>query len=46
VYKVFIVQIYCRVCYLRYHGPGGKNNYGDKTTIAAEADDAADACIR
>jgi len=39
-------EIYCRVCYLRYHGPGGKNNYGDKTTIAAEADDAADACIR
>ena len=39
-------EVYCRTCYLRYHGPGGKNNYGDKTHVAAEDSDVNDACIR
>lgn len=38
-------DIYCKVCYLRFWGPGGKNNYGDKTRFETEDDDP-DACLR
>ncbi len=42
---VFICQVYCRVCYLKNFGPGGKNKFGDKTHFEAEDADP-DACIR
>ncbi len=38
-------EVYCRVCYLRAFGPGGKNKYGDKTYFEAEDADP-DACLR
>lgn len=38
-------EVYCRTCYLRFHGPGGKNKYGEKTPFPTE-DDAPDACVR
>ena len=42
----FYFQIYCRVCYLRAYGPGGKNKYGDFTPITSEDNDCPDNCVR
>lgn len=39
-------KVYCRVCYLRAYGPGGKNKYGDSTPYPVENDESPDACIR
>jgi len=39
-------EIYCRVCYRRAFGPGGKNKFGDKTFFEAEDADKAKACLR
>lgn len=38
-------QVYCKVCYLRNYGPGGKNKYGEKTKFETDEDDA-EACVR
>merc|ERR1712045_935499 len=26
-------EVYCKVCYKRYHGPGGHNKFGEKTEL-------------
>ena len=39
-------EIYCRVCYLKAYGPGGKNKYGDATPYPVEDEEAPDCCIR
>jgi len=40
-------EIYCRVCYLRAYGPGGKNKYGDFTPGANSDDnECPDNCVR
>ncbi|TRY73464.1 hypothetical protein TCAL_02229 [Tigriopus californicus] len=38
-------EAYCKVCYLKNHGPGGKNKYGDKTHVDIDESDP-EACIR
>lgn len=38
-------EIYCKVCYLRHWGPGGRNAYNDKTLFKTDASDE-DACVR
>lgn len=38
-------EVYCRTCYLRAYGPGGKNKFGEKTPFPAE-DESPDACVR
>ena len=38
-------EVYCRVCYLRNFGPGGKNKYGEKTLFETDEEDP-DSCIR
>ncbi len=45
VFLLLFPQVYCRVCYLKNFGPGGKNKYGDKTHFEAEDADP-DACLR
>lgn len=42
----FLLQVYCRVCYLRAYGPGGKNKYGEVTPFPVESEDAPEACVR
>ena len=45
--KIDSFQIYCRVCYLRAYGPGGKNKYGDFTPGAnSEDNECPDNCVR
>ena len=39
-------EVYCRVCYLKAYGPGGKNKYGDSTPYPVEDEEAPDSCIR
>ncbi|CAB4062558.1 unnamed protein product [Lepeophtheirus salmonis] len=39
-------EVYCRVCYLRHHGPGGKNMYGDKTHVDAVGEENLQSCGR
>merc|ERR1719384_1293044 len=39
-------EVYCRVCYLRAYGPGGKNKYGDATPYPVENEGDEDACVR
>lgn len=39
------LQAYCKVCYLKNHGPGGKNKYGDKTHVDIDESNP-EACIR
>ena len=38
-------EIYCKVCYRKYHGPGGKNNFGEKCQSQTDDSDE-DACVR
>ena len=38
-------QVYCKICYKRYHGPGGHNKFGEKTTFPCD-DESPEACIR
>jgi hypothetical protein len=38
-------EVYCRVCYLRAYGPGGKNKFGEVTPVAVD-DGEPDACVR
>ena len=38
-------QVYCKVCYGKFHGPGGKNMFGDKTPFPTDESDS-DACVR
>jgi len=39
-------EVYCRVCYLRAYGPGGKNKFGDATPYPVENEESNDACVR
>jgi cysteine/glycine-rich protein len=39
-------EVYCRVCYLRAFGPGGKNKFGDATPYPVENEESNDACGR
>jgi len=39
-------EVYCRVCYLKAYGPGGKNKYGDSTPFPVEDEESPEACIR
>ena len=39
-------EVYCRVCYLRAYGPGGKNKYGDATPYPVEDEECPEACVR
>jgi len=38
-------DIYCKVCYLRFWGPGGKNKFGEKSIYETDDSDP-DACFR
>ena len=38
--------MYCRVCYLRAYGPGGKNKYGEANPVAMDDESAPEACVR
>ena len=40
--------MYCKVCYLRAFGPGGKNKYGDASAspFPVENEEDPDACVR
>jgi len=38
-------EVYCKVCYLRFHGPGGHNKYGEKDTFPCD-EESPEACIR
>merc|ERR1712088_561497 len=38
-------EVYCKVCYLRYHGPGGHNKFGEKTTFPCD-EESPEACVR
>jgi hypothetical protein len=38
-------EVYCKVCYLRYHGPGGHNKFGEKTAFPCD-EESPEACIR
>jgi len=39
-------EVYCRVCYLRAYGPGGKNKYGEANPVAMDDESAPEACVR
>ena len=44
---IFVLfQVYCRVCYLRAYGPGGKNKYGEANPVAMDDESAPEACVR
>jgi len=38
-------EVYCKVCYRKFWGPGGKNRLGEKDKVECEEDDP-DACVR
>jgi len=38
-------EVYCKTCYLRFHGPGGKNKYGEKTPFPTD-EESPEACVR
>jgi len=38
-------EVYCKVCYLRHHGPGGHNKFGEKTAFPCD-EESPEACIR
>ena len=38
-------EVYCKVCYRRHYGPGGRNQFGDKTPFPTDEADE-DACFR
>ena len=38
--------MYCRVCYLRAYGPGGKNKFGEANPVAMDDESAPEACVR
>jgi len=38
-------EVYCKVCYLRFHGPGGHNKFGEKDTFPCD-EESPEACIR
>ena len=43
--EMILFQVYCKVCYLRFHGPGGHNKYGEKDTFPCD-EESPEACIR
>ena len=42
---IFVYKVYCKVCYLRFHGPGGHNKFGEKDTFPCD-EESPEACIR
>ena len=44
--STLLFQVYCRVCYLRAYGPGGKNKYGEANPVAMDDESAPEACVR
>merc|ERR1739846_216271 len=38
-------EVYCKVDYIRYHGPGGHNKFGEKTEFPCD-EESPEACIR
>ena len=44
--SILLFQVYCRVCYLRAYGPGGKNKYGEANPVAMDDESAPEACVR
>ena len=39
-------EVYCKVCYKKTYGPGGRNAYGDNTPFPADGEEDEDACNR
>ena len=44
-HSLFCLQVYCKICYKRYHGPGGHNKFGEKTEFPCD-EESPEACIR